>query len=300
MLPALPGGRTLGRRTRLHVAPGAAASFDLQGEGRAAAQARAVLLGEALPPLRLAFRDSVGNAAGRPPAPGAVTFEVLSGPVHAGGAVVADVRAEATIAIDEESGNLLVEGLRIVGHPAASPGDGLSVFRLSKAATQGGTQTGAQRESAGAAPVPTAEVHLAVHVSDMVSQGFPLRIRPGAPHSIQLLPGHPFSNPDAAASDGPGESDVVESTPLDGQPPQPSQPKAAGGRLFAAAISGDVLPEFQVKVLDVWGNATASTVELPFQVAVASSGLNPSQGLFDVDQRCVVVRLRMGEGFWLG
>jgi hypothetical protein len=41
----------------------------------------------------------------------------------------------------------------------------------------------------------------------------------------------------------------------------------------------------QVLVLDAWGNATAPPPELPFQVAVASMGLDPDQGLFAVDAR---------------
>jgi hypothetical protein len=180
MLPELPGGRSLGRRVRLQVAPGPATSFDLQGEGRAAAQSRALLLGEALPPLRLEFRDSAGNPAGRLPAAAAVALEVLSNPVHTGGAAVQDLRVEGSIRIDEESGNLLVDGLRVVGHPppspASTPGDDdaavrcLSIFRLQPAAgTQGGaSQSGAQRDAAAA--VGAAEVYLAVHVADMVSQ----------------------------------------------------------------------------------------------------------------------------------
>ncbi|GBF97420.1 hypothetical protein Rsub_09586 [Raphidocelis subcapitata] len=318
LLPELPGGRTLGRRVRLQAAPGPAASFDLLGEGRAAAQARPLLLGEALPPLRLAFRDAVGNAAGRPPAAGAVTLEVLCGPLHAGGALVHDLRAEAAIKLDEDSSELVVEGLRIVGQPgdggSGCANRGISVLRPPQPAGEGGgaSQSGAQRETRGgaAAPVAPAELFLAVHAEGMVSQGFPLRLRPGAPASVELLPGHPFGSGEASGGGGAaggggggggggeaaaGESDVVASTPLDGQaapaksPPPSGSRAAAAPALAAVATSGDELGEFRVRVLDAWGNATAPTAELPFQVAVASDGLEPQQALFPVDARGVGV-----------
>lgn len=70
-----------------------------QGEGRAAAQARPLLLGEALPPLRLSFRDGAGNAADGPQAAAGVALEALSGPVHSGGAVVPDLRVTADVKV---------------------------------------------------------------------------------------------------------------------------------------------------------------------------------------------------------
>lgn len=48
----------------------------VQGEGRAAVQSRPLLLGEALPPLRLAFKDGIGNGGCKPPATSAITLEV--------------------------------------------------------------------------------------------------------------------------------------------------------------------------------------------------------------------------------
>jgi hypothetical protein len=46
-------------------------------------------------------------------------------------------------------------------------------------------------------------------------------------------------------------------------------------------------PAPQVRVLDAWGNPTAPTPQLPFQVAIASSGLEPGQAAFAVDERGV-------------
>ncbi|KAI8466921.1 MAG: hypothetical protein J3K34DRAFT_524164 [Monoraphidium minutum] len=308
LLPELPGGRTLGRRKRLQVSAGPAASFDLQGDGRAAAQARPLLLGEALLPLRVAFRDAVGNAADRLPAPTDVKLEVLNGPLLAGGAVVPDLQAVADIQVDKEGGSLVIGSLRIIGTPAAAP-CGLSVFQRPAGGAPGGGaeargsqgQAGGQR--GGAAQVAAAEVFLAVHATDMVSQGFPLRVRPGAPHALELLPGHPFASGGATGGgagggEGGGKPDasdeeVVMSTPLEeGQPPAPKAAAAPGGcgggggaLPLAVVTSGDTLPEFRVRALDAWGNPTAPTPELPFSVALACSGLDPTQGLFSVDDR---------------
>ena len=75
----------------------------------------------------------------------------------------------------EEAGCLVITGLRIVGAPGtqdpAAPG-GISLFRAPKASAGGGapTQSGAQRGAAGGDAVAAAEVFLAVHAEDMVSQ----------------------------------------------------------------------------------------------------------------------------------
>ena len=87
-------------------------------------------------------------------------------------------------------------------------------------------------------------------------QGFPLRLRPGAPHSVELLPGHPFAGAPDSSSSEPSEEEVVQSTPLEGAP-QPDAAaggrQAAGGKApgaqgggLAVVTSGDALPEFQV------------------------------------------------------
>ena len=56
---------------------------DPQGEGRAAAQSRALLLGEALAPLRVVFKHGADAAAEPPPPPSAIKLEVCSRRVFA-------------------------------------------------------------------------------------------------------------------------------------------------------------------------------------------------------------------------
>jgi hypothetical protein len=163
----------------------------------------------------------------------------------------------------------------VVGNPGAgarAPGP-LSVFRPpAPPATQGGASQGlgAQR-GAPAGLVAAAELFLAVHAADMVSHGFALRLRPGAPRAVELLPGHPFTGPGEGGGGGGeagvaavGESDVVQSTPLEGAgeaaaaggggaKPSPAARSGGGGGkdrpLLAIVTSGDDLPEFQVGAL---------------------------------------------------
>lgn len=158
------------------------------------------------------------------------------------------------------------------------------------------------------------------------SQGFPLRLRPGAPACLELLPGHPFSGgsavggatagagvqggsqqPAAAGGAGPGDSDVVQPTPLEAAAADTAAAaaaaaeKTAGGGAGAAKADGgdrssgvpcaavtscEALPDFTVRALDAWGNVTAPAPELPFEVVAASSGLEPGQDAFRVDDRC--------------
>lgn len=65
-----------------------------QGEGRAIAMSKAVLLGEALPPLQLLFQDSHGNVVtpgseGLPP----ISLQVLEAGPGGGGAVLQELEA---------------------------------------------------------------------------------------------------------------------------------------------------------------------------------------------------------------
>lgn len=70
----------------------------VQGEGRAIALSKSVLLGESLPPLRLVFQDSHGNVVpvgpeGQP----TVTLQVLEAGPGNGGAVLQELQAEAEL-----------------------------------------------------------------------------------------------------------------------------------------------------------------------------------------------------------
>lgn len=96
--PELPSGRALRLTVDLEVAAGPAVGFDIQGEGRAIAMSKAVLLGEALPPLQLVLQDSHGNAV--PPGPNgapAITLQVLEAGPGGGGAVLQELEAAADV-----------------------------------------------------------------------------------------------------------------------------------------------------------------------------------------------------------
>lgn len=75
----------------------------LQGEGRAIALSKSVLLGEALPPMRLVFQDSHGNTVPVGAGGGsseaqqqpAVTLQVLEAGPGGGGAVLQELQAAA-------------------------------------------------------------------------------------------------------------------------------------------------------------------------------------------------------------
>lgn len=68
----------------------------MQGEGRAIALSKAVLLGEALPPLNLVFQDSHGNVVPMGDAlQPSVTLQVLEAGPGGGGAVLQELQAEA-------------------------------------------------------------------------------------------------------------------------------------------------------------------------------------------------------------
>lgn len=72
----------------------------LQGEGRAIAQSKSIMLGEELPPLRVQLQDSNGNVvpvtadtwAEKP-----VQLQVLQGSLAAGGTVLQELQVEADV-----------------------------------------------------------------------------------------------------------------------------------------------------------------------------------------------------------
>lgn len=192
-------------------------SFDTQqrqGEGRAAAASRTLLLGETLPPLRLAFFDSLGNAvpAGGPDAPpalqpAAVRLEALLAPPATGGAPIPDLIVSADVAPGAD-GCLLVSALRVSGPPLAAPlPGGLRFFSADSAGCSAGGGAnnggGAGSSSAGsmqlaqrapdsqAREVPVGDAYVAVHVEGFAAAGFAVKLRPGAPAALRLLPGAP-------------------------------------------------------------------------------------------------------------
>ncbi|KAF8056436.1 SMCHD1 [Scenedesmus sp. PABB004] len=285
LLPELPGGRTLRLSIDLQVTPAAPVAFDIRGEGRAIALSKAVMLGEALPPLRLALVDAHGNMV--PGGGGAwterpVQLQVLAGGAPGGGAVLQELSVSADM--EEAQDELLLTRLRIMGPPApAAGGAGMRLFRPHPPPEADRTASGAApgQRGAGSGPpvslpiVRAVDVFLAAHVEGLAPQGFPLRLAPGAPHSVRLLAGHPFVG-GAEAEEG--------AAALMTQLPAPGQALAA-----AEAMSGEALPSFKVQTLDVWGNATCPSDELPFEVALQCDAADPAACSFGVDDRGVAV-----------
>jgi hypothetical protein len=87
----------------------------LQGEGRAMALSKSVLLGEALPPLRLVLQDSHGNVVpvgeGMQPA---ATLQVLEAGPGKGGAVLQELQAAADL-VSWSMGILVVQVNSLLG-----------------------------------------------------------------------------------------------------------------------------------------------------------------------------------------
>jgi len=127
----------------------------------------------------------------------------------------------------------------------------------------------------GLAVVPTVELFVAVYVEDLPPQDFPVRLRPGAPHSIQLLAGHPFTS-------SPVTGDAL-CTQLMSEQQQEQQLVAV------SVVSGEMLPMFKVQVLDFWGNPTSESEDLPYVVAMECSAVQPASATFPIDCRGVAV-----------
>lgn len=85
----------------------------LQGEGRAIALSKAVLLGEALPPLHLVFQDSHGNVVpmGDSVQP-SVSLQVLEAGPGGGGGVLQELQAEADMVGPER----MAAAVRVMQH----------------------------------------------------------------------------------------------------------------------------------------------------------------------------------------
>jgi hypothetical protein len=134
------------------------------------------------------------------------------------------------------------------------------------AGTPSGPSAGAQQRppSQQTLPAPAAQLYCIVFQGDLklAPVGLDLRLRAGAPHALQLLPGHPW----AAASVGlNGEGDP-----------------SVGNAVAVSVAKGEQLPPFEVAVVDAWGNRTAPTPNLEFGVLVESELLKPSSHEFAV------------------
>eukprot|EP00198_Chlamydomonas_reinhardtii_P012225 XP_001701562.1 predicted protein [Chlamydomonas reinhardtii] len=135
-----------------------------------------------------------------------------------------------------------------------SPADAAAVLgSVSAASVELMRRSGAGEEQAAASQTAINELKLEWQAT------LPIKLRPGAPAALRLLPGHPF----APAGTGIGSM----TTQL----------------LPAAVMHGEALPEFQVAVLDAWGNATCPTPDLPTHLELEGPVLAPACSRLDVD-----------------
>ncbi|PNH02580.1 Structural maintenance of chromosomes flexible hinge domain-containing protein 1 [Tetrabaena socialis] len=219
------------------------------------------------------FNDNPGAAAARSDAAAAPACH--EGPLQPACVMNGELLPEFQVPGPEA---LMLQGLRVTGRGPGSGGmrlfgGGGTVGQPSLdglARTPGGGQPGL----ANAAGVVDVDLHLRIALPDMPAQVLPLKLRPGAPAALRLLPGHPFNdNPGAAAA----RSDAAAAPACHEGPLQP-----------ACVMNGELLPEFQVRLVDAWGNATAPTPDLPTTLELEAEGtLQPGRSTVEVDAQGV-------------
>jgi hypothetical protein len=117
---------------------------------------------------------------------------------------------------------MAVSHLRVTGPPQyASAAGGLNLFKTPGSSSQAQGLTASQQllaqprpsqQAAQAAAVAAAaDVYLSVLLEGLPGQGFPLRLRPGAPAALELLPGerHACRLPRPACDVGVGGSNIL-------------------------------------------------------------------------------------------
>ncbi|KAK9820414.1 hypothetical protein WJX72_010046 [[Myrmecia] bisecta] len=249
MQPALQTG-PLTSQQLLHVSPGPVMAFTIQGEGRAS---NSLLLGEALPPLCIIFKDEYGNhiQAKEGLQLPAITLDLLpaNGGEDAGG--LAQLKVAATQ--EAEASGIKLTGLQITG--AGPPtAQGLQIFAGPVHATPQSTPLAQQQQASQGGPAEAScSLLLAVQAGELGVCQMPLWLRAGPPHSLRLVPGHPWT----AAQGAPEEQVCV--------------------------ASGDLLPAFQVQALDAWNNRTGVGHGLVGSVNVDCDALQPSSTVFPLD-----------------
>ncbi|KAG2443092.1 hypothetical protein HYH02_009506 [Chlamydomonas schloesseri] len=281
-------------RTVIYATAGPAVRFELRGEARAVLATKPLALGEALPPLLITCYDAQDNEVA-PADAAAVLGSVSAASVELlrPSAACEEQAAASQVALGELKLEWQVEStpeavmltsLRVVGcghaagcsggmrafggtgHSAAAPASLASADQVLPSPAGGQRGTGGHGSGVGgvhgggeASGCKELELQLRVTLPNMPSQMLPLKLRPGAPATLRLLPGHPF------APSGTGMGSIM-------------------GQLQPAAVmNGEALPEFQVAVLDAWGNATCPTPDLPTHLELEGPVLAPSCSRLDVD-----------------
>ena len=255
--PAVGGQPQLRCTVPLTVIPGGATTLKVVGEGVLAVASREIVMGETLPPFSIQLCDDFGNPVALP------SSDMGSFKVHAkapvpgadGAATTLEKCKGIAIGGDAQAGgsSVLLCDLKLVGSKKASAaGIGHDLFKpagdacLTDSACAGGQRSISQTSHISAA---SAFLCFSMVGSSIAAEAVPLRLRPGAPRSLQLVPG--------------GHWDSATSS--------------------ASVPSGGELPEFCVRAIDAWGNPTAPSERLKFSVAVECDALAGSPSTFEVD-----------------
>ena len=285
LLPRLPGGEGGDSSSRItacvtiDVAPGAAATVEASGPGRAAASAAPLPLGAPLPALELVYRDEFGNAA-RPPGKAAggflkgVSLSVVRSSSGGNGAesdeVIGDLRALST-AVDATASGATLSRVRVVGAEGVT--GGVSIFS-SPSSVEGEGEGDDDEEPRGA------------QRANGAGSGASALLR--APAVVSLLVSAPLSSASSSSSSSKTSASAVSvSLPLRLLPGAPvalrisgkeggdaSSSSAITSLLAAGVPAGSPLPAFSVQALDAWGNLTAPFEGVfGFELEVASSPL---------------------------
>ena len=218
--------------------------------------------GEVLPPLKVTFSDRFGNPVALPASQPLPRLCITACAAPVSGEALAAVPCEELVVVAEQvaaEGGLLISGLQLLGSDAAAAVPG-GMRLLQAAGGEGASHPSARLAQGAQAPpskqaLPTAEIQLLISLAGDGSGGggglepvvLPLRVRAGAPQSLQLQPGHPWAE--------------------------------------GAAVSlqhGTALPSFQVAAFDAWGNPTAPAPDLGCAVLAECEALGPAAAEFPV------------------
>ena len=206
-----------------------------------------------LPPLKVLLADRFGNPVAMRPTltPPAVSI-IATIPAAAGGGGWEECE-ELRVAAQQEAGaeGIVISQLQLLG-PELPSGVGAGMQLLQRA--DGLTHPSARQAQARASQqsLPAAEVQLRIGLQagqeGLEPEVLGVRLRAGAPRSLQLLPGNPW------------------------------QAAGAGDAAPEAAVTvphGSALPAFSCQALDAWGNRTAPAADLAFALLAECAATAP-------------------------
>lgn len=252
--PAIAGQAPLRAVVPLHVTPGPAASLKVAGEGVAAVATRDIVLGEALPPFKITLADEFGNEVPLTDAVTAGGVQVyVAARAASGGADDGAMERCKGVAVameqEKEEGCMLLHRMQVLGSKkTAQTGAGLALFNQAEHASGSAAAPG-QQASQPAAHAASALLcfNLQGAGKSLAVETVPIRLRPGAPNALRVVPRGPWE----------GTSAVVS--------------------------CGEELNELTVQAVDTWGNPTAPAPGLSFSIAASCPGLSPAEKSFEMD-----------------